>query len=176
MAALAIRSLPEHFIPLGPILKPYGTAGAFITDLYPESALDDFIFIEIEGIKVPFEIEELIDRSGQVVVKVTGVDDLEGAERLRGCQAFAAPGEDTDPEEEMGRPYQRIVGWRLLRAADTSLVGQIESYDDTTANVLLRIRTEAGEEQLIPWVEAWVVSLDEDHRRVVMELPDGLLE
>lgn len=176
MGTLEIRPLPGRYIPLGPILKPYGTAGAFITAIYPESALDDYIFVEIEGIKVPLEIEELIDRSGQVVVKVTGIDDLVSAERLRGCQAFAAPGENTDLEETLGQPYQRIVDWRLLRATDRALVGQIEGYDDSTANVLLHVRSVDGAEQLIPWVEAWVVLIDEDHRQVVMDLPEGLID
>lgn len=176
MSALEIRPLPEQYIPLGPILKPYGTAGAFITSIYPESALDDFIFIEIEGIKVPFEIEELIDRSGQVVVKVEGVDDLEGAEQMRGRQAFAAPGESTDLDAELGHPYQQMVDWRLYRASDGSLVGRVESYDDSTANILLRVRSEQDEEHLLPWVEEWIKEIDEDHHTVTMDLPEGLIE
>ena len=95
-----LRPLPDHYIALGPILKTYGTMGDFIVDSFPETALDDYIFIEIEGIKVPFEIEELVDRSGQVVVKVSGVDDVETAELYRGCPTFVAPSDQLVHKEE----------------------------------------------------------------------------
>lgn len=175
MKATDLRTLPEHYIALGPIHKPYGTTGDFIVDSFPETALDDFIFIEIEGIKVPFEIEELIDRSGQVVVKVSGVDDVETAERYRGCPTFAAPGEQHDLTQDESRDYRSLLGWRVYSAGDDAYLGVVERYDDSTANVLLSVRSGDGTEHLLPWVVEWVEALDEEHHILRLTLLEGLL-
>ena len=171
-----LRALPEHYIALGPILKPYGTTGDFIVDSFPETALDDFIFIEIEGIKVPFEIEELVDRSGQVVVKVSGVDDVETAELYRGCPTFVAPSDQQDLTQYEGESYQSLIGWRVYSSNDDAYLGVVERYDDSTANILLCVRSADGIEHLLPWVTAWVEALDEAHHILRLTLPEGLLE
>jgi 16S rRNA processing protein RimM len=174
MAALTLRPLPEHYVALGPILKPYGTSGSFIVDRFPEALPDDYLFVEIEGIKVPFAIEELIDRSGQVVLTVSGVDDIGEAERLRGCAAFAAAADDEVPmEEELS--YRSLVGWEILRSPEGTPVGVVEGYDDSTANILLRVTDASGSELLLPWVPDWVTSLDEDRRTITLRLPAGLV-
>ena len=175
MKATDLRALPEHYIALGPILKPYGTTGDFIVDSFPETALDDFIFIEIEGIKVPFEIEELVDRSGQVVVKVSGVDDVETAERYRGSPTFAAPGEQHDLTQDESKDYRSLLGWRVYSDGDDAYLGVVERYDDSTANVLLSVQSGDGTEQLLPWVAEWVEALDEEHHILRLTLPEGLL-
>lgn len=174
MAAVTLRPLPERYVALGPILKPYGTAGSFIVDRFPEALPDDYLFVEIEGIKVPFAIEELIDRSGQVVLKVSGVDDIRVAERLRGCAAFAAAATDEVPMED-ALSYRSLVGWQVLRSPEGTPIGEVEGYDDSTANILLRVIDASGTELLLPWVSDWVTSLDEDQRTIVLRLPSGLV-
>ena len=176
MKATDLRALPEHYIALGPILKPYGTTGDFIVDSFPETALDDYIFIEIEVIKVPFEIEELVDRSGQVVVKVSGVDDVETAELYRGCPTFVAPSDQQDLTQYEGESYQSLIGWRVYSSNDDAYLGVVERYDDSTANILLCVRSADGIEHLLPWVTAWVEALDEAHHILRLTLPEGLLE
>ena len=171
-----LRPLPDHYIALGPILKSYGTMGDFIVDSFPETALDDYIFIEIEGIKVPFEIEELVDRSGQVVVKVSGVDDMETAELYRGCPTFAAPSDQHDLTQDQGESYQSLIGWRVYSSDDDSYLGVVERYDDNTANVLLCVRSDDEKEHLLPWVTEWIETLDEAHHILRLTLPEGLLE
>ena len=54
-------------------------------------------------------------------------------------------------------------------------LGKIEEFIDLPNNPLFKITINAGE-VLIPAREEWIVETDLDARRIVMDLPDGLVE
>ena len=95
--------------------------------------------------------------------------------RDSGCPAFAAPGEQHDQTQDESGDYRSFLGWRVYSADDDTYLGVVERYDDTTANVLLSVRSDDGVEQLLPWVTEWVEVLDEEHHILRLTLPEGLL-
>ena len=55
------------------------------------------------------------------------------------------------------------------------IFGKIVSVNDTTAQPLFEVLN--GEvEMLIPMIDHFIVKIDRDHKKVIMDLPEGLVE
>ena len=59
--------------------------------------------------------------------------------------------------------------------AKQGVLGPVTQVDDSTQNVLLSVERD-GEELLLPAVEAWIEEIDPQQRRLVVTLPEGLLD
>lgn len=67
----------------------------------------------------------------------------------------------------------RLIGYELWNEA--VLIGKIESVLEQPHQVLLTVLYK-GQEALIPFVDEMIVSIQHDEQKLVMSLPDGLLE
>lgn len=72
--------------------------------------------------------------------------------------------------------WAQIVGYTLVDAATGRVVGEIESVDDSTMNLLFQVRTADGDEVLVPAHEELIRNIDTEERRMELELPEGLLD
>ena len=59
---------------------------------------------------------------------------------------------------------------------EKGFLGHIVDVDMSTANVLFVVEREKGGELLIPAIDDWVVSADEQEKKLVMNIPEGLLD
>ncbi len=55
-------------------------------------------------------------------------------------------------------------------------LGVVRGLGQTPAGPLLTLETASGREALVPFVEEMVREIDRDGRRIVLELPEGLLD
>ena len=55
-------------------------------------------------------------------------------------------------------------------------MGHIVDVDMSTANVLFVVEREGGGELLVPAIDDWVVSVDEEAKKLMMHVPEGLLD
>ena len=55
------------------------------------------------------------------------------------------------------------------------MLGKIVSIDDSTENVLFEVEYN-GRLLLIPAVDEFVCEIDEDNRKLYLNIPDGLLD
>ena len=68
---------------------------------------------------------------------------------------------------------------QTLLEAETAagqLLGTVELLEETPAGPQLTLRTPAGKEVLVPFVHPIVVSIDAPAQRIVLDLPDGLMD
>lgn len=170
--------LRDDVIPIGRLLKPYGIKGE-ITLLFdkPEFAdIDtDYYFLEIEGIFVPFFLEEATFSSDMSArVKFEDVGDETQAAKLSRLPVFllreaveGLPAQDADD-------WDSLIGY-TVEQLDGAVVGEIASVDSTTINVLFVVDT-GRDELLIPATEDFIVAIDKDKKIIRMELPEGLIE
>ena len=56
------------------------------------------------------------------------------------------------------------------------MVGTIQSVDDSTINTLFDIKTEKGKDALIPASENLINKVDIKNRKIIIKLPEGLLD
>ena len=135
-----------------------------------------YVVCEIDGILVPFFIEEYRYKTDSVVLlKLENVDDEQAARQLANRDVFYPLAKVDEAERIMEIGWEYLIGFRII-GKEGNEIGRITDVDDSTANVLLQVMDAAGRERLLPVVEAWITSLDDKNRTVVMTLPDGLLD
>ena len=172
----------EEVFKIGRFAKPHGIKGeiALVTDsaVLDAAAEDEDLYVvcEMDGILVPFFIEEYRYKTDSVVLlKLENVDDEQAARQLANRDVFYPLAKVDEAERIMEIGWEYLIGFRIIGKEGTE-IGRITNVDDSTANVLLQVMDAAGRERLLPVVEAWITSLDDKNRTVVMTLPDGLLD
>lgn len=113
-------------------------------------------------------------RPGEVRVRLADVADRDGAERLRGAEIWieAAQLGELAPGEYW--TFQ-LVGCEVEDGAGRRL-GSVREIRNTGAQDLLVVEGADGVQHLIPAVQEWWREVDLERRRIVVELPPGLLD
>lgn len=166
----------EEVYKIGRIGKTHGVKGEVtiqLTDDIFDRVDADYLVLDIDGILVPFFIEEYRFRTDTVVLmKFDGIDSQDRARELTGCDVFFPRMLcDTDTEVSLAQ----LPTMTLIDATTNKEVGIIKSIDDSTMNILFEIETVDGEEFLIPAAEDLIEEVDIDNKRVVVRIPEGLL-
>jgi 16S rRNA processing protein RimM len=112
---------------------------------------------------------------GRIVFKFAGIDSIEDADKLRGLDV-AIPIEERAPLEDGAVYISDLIGCEVfdLGSGDEVRVGRVADVDPGAS--LLVVEGAKGAEVLIPFVQAYLVKMDLEAKRVEMRLPAGLLE
>ena len=153
------------------VLKSNGTDGGLLVgfrDIDPnEISLAEPVFIEFDGLPVPFFIESFQTRgNAKALVHLTGIHSLEDAEEVVGQPVWAEWEEDASTDED----FSDLVGWTVAGA------GRVTDFVDIPANPCLEIETKNGTKVLVPFHEDLILSADPEARVLEMDIPDGLLD
>jgi len=167
----------EEVFRIGRIGRPHGIKGEVIF-MFNDDVFDqvdaDYLILQVDGILVPFFIEEYRFRTDEsVLLKLEGIDTQEQARELTHCEVFFPRALALNQEE--GVSWAQIVGFQIVNAAGLMPIGTIASVDESTENVLLEVTSDTGKELLIPAASALIQDIDEAHRVIIMDLPEGLL-
>ena len=184
---------PEEVYKIGRLGKAHGVKGE-VSFQFDDDIFDrvdaDYLVLDIDGILVPFFMEEYRFRNDTVcLVKFCDIDTQQRAQELTGCDVYfpRALAEEADVDLTLAS----LVGFTIINvgsskttanttpdespaahtAPDDSVVGIIASIDDTTANILFEL--EDG--TLIPANDDLIVDIDTECRQIRMTLPEGLL-
>ena len=165
---------PEEVYKIGRLGKAHGVKGE-VSFQFDDDIFDrvdaDYLVLDIDGILVPFFMEEYRFRNDTVcLVKFCDIDTQQRAQELTGCDVYfpRALAEEADDDLSLAS----LVGFTIVSAPDGFPVGIIASIDDTTANILFEL--EDG--RLIPANDDLIVDIDTEHRQIRMNIPEGLLD
>ena len=166
----------EEVYKIGQFNKPHGIHGELLftfTDDIFDRVEAEFVICNMDGILVPFFIEEYRFRSDtSAIMKLEGVETSEQARRFTGIEVFfPVKHADRTPDEELTWDYFR--GFRMEEIHHGTL-GEIIHVDTSTINTLF-IVNHNGEELLIPAQDSFIVDIDRQHRVITTDLPEGLL-
>jgi 16S rRNA processing protein RimM len=104
-----------------------------------------------------------------------GVGDRTEAEKLRGARLLLP--EDELPEKVGNELYlHQLPGLEAVLHESGRSIGHIDHVEFPGGQEVWAIRTDGGGEILFPAVAAFVVSVDVEKGRVVIDPPPGLLE
>lgn len=170
----------SQLIPYGSIRKTHGHKGSFVVILENEALIDlepDFIFIDIDGIPVPFKVEEMTGTRDHLITKVSRVSSGEEAETLRGAKVWVLRSlydaqMDLDNMEELS--LYHLIGYSIHHSSGDE-IGALSAIDESTANILLILKTKGGNDIYIPFVEEWITSLDHKKRLIEIDCPREIL-
>ena len=163
----------EEVYKIGRIGKTHGVKGE-VSFQFDDDVFDrvdaEYLVLDIDGILVPFFMEEYRFRSDSVcLVKFCNIDSQQRASELTGCDVYFPRALAKDAEETLS--LSSLVGFRIVDALTGQTVGRIAAIDDQTANVLFEL--EDG--RLIPANDDLVDDIDWEGQQITMNLPDGLL-
>ena len=132
----------------------------------------DYLVIEVDGILVPFFIEEYRFRSDcTALMKLEGVDSQERARELTNCDVYF-PRRLAETGDDGPLTYSFFVGFTIVDADSGHRVGTIASVDDSTLNVLFCL----DDGTLIPAAADLITAIDQKKKEIVLQLPEGLLD
>lgn len=168
----------EDVVHIGRITKSHGLAGEvvfFFTDDSFDRVDGDYLICDIDGILVPFFIEEYRFRSNNsALMKFEDIDTIESTQQILGADVYFPKDMIVPPEDgEFALSY--FVGFRITDK-DKGEVGIVVDYDDNTENWILKVEDATGNELLLPFHEEFIENIDHEERILEMRLPDGLLE
>jgi 16S rRNA processing protein RimM len=110
-------------------------------------------------------------RSGEIRMRLAGIERREQAEPLIGRTVFAAVSELPPPAEGEFYGFE-LVGFRAVSREGRTL-GRVTGLWDTGAAPLVVIDAESGSEQFVP--SGLVLAIDRAERRLVIDAIPGLL-
>ena len=142
----------EEVFKIGQFAKPHGIKGelSLVTNSdVLEDAEDPYIVCEMDGILVPFFVEDFRYKTDTV--------------------------DAVDEEDLVGdMTWDSFIGYTVTDV-QKGYLGEITDVDETTINVLLRV-DHKGEELLIPAVEELITEADHEARSLTVSLPEGLID
>ncbi len=162
---------------IGRIGKPHGVKGEmnfmFTDDVFDRTD-SDYLIIEVEGLLVPFFIEEYRFRSDETaLLKLCDIDTQEQARQFTNCEVFFERSKADTPADEL--TWAQIVGFQIVDENNGKIVGKIVAVDDSTENILFEIETTKGHQTLIPAHDSLIRDIDTQSQTITMTIPDGLL-
>jgi len=173
---MAERPRAQQLLPVGRIARAHGLRGRIV--LVPYNAESDALtqvpalwLRTGEGEPRRYEVERAERAAQGYLVALGGIADRDAADALRGNEALVERGALPEPGED------EVYAADLLGYAvhDQSGVprGEVVALESAGLQELLRVRN-AGRESLVPF--ALLKEIDEERRRIVIEVPEGLFE
>ena len=170
----------DRLISIGHYNKPHGVNGEISATIDVDaSLLRDFkcLVSDIDGIFVPFFINDLRSKNAAtVLLTIDGINDDNEAALLVNKEIFVLKEEYEQlsaNEETDDFPLDYFIGFRVFDSGEE--VGIIIDVDDTTENVLFIVERADKSRVQIPAVDDLVEEIHENEKKIVMNLPEGLL-
>lgn len=166
----------ESVYKIGRIGKPHGIKGEvtlpFSDDIFDRTDAD-YLILDIDGILVPFFMEEYRFRSDTVaLVKFEGIDTQEQARQLTDRDVFFPRPANTETDDDI--TWAQLAGFQLIDSSDNQPVGIIQAVDDSTLNILFEVLTPEGTELLVPASEELFEAIDTNSQTITMAIPEGI--
>jgi len=162
----------------GKISKPYGLRGEVNIILEPEAGNyiepDYPLFIDLDGQRVPFFVEELeLISSDQAIIKFEFVQSVEEAREISGCHIYFDPKRVSIPHQNT-EELSDLVGYQANDIHQGKL-GKINAFVPHKMNPVFII-DHKGNELMVPAVKEFIARIDPETREVQLILPEGLTE
>ena len=150
------------------IVRPRGNKGEVAA--VPLSANPERVTrVLVNGVE--YDVENAWRHGDRIVFKFRGVDSISAAEPFSGAD-IAIPREERAALPD-GEYYQSdLIGCTLV-TRDGEPIGTVEGWQEYGGPPLLQVNAQ-GRELLIPFAKSICVEIDVPHRRIVVDLPEGL--
>lgn len=170
----------NEITPIGRFVKTHGVNGEINALVDPDIDIDSLrcVVVKIDGINVPFFIASSRAKGSEsVLLTIDRIKDTDHAAELCGHVIYALRS-DLDDDAETGDDgfyVSDLIGYTLLDG-NAATVGTVTGYDDSTANVLLKVTTADGREIYAPIAAELINDIDPDRQVISINLPEGLLD
>ena len=159
---------------IGTLTRTHGIGGELsmnFTDDVWDRADADYVFLEVDGIQVPFFLEGWRFRSDSVaLLKFQDIDNSETANEYVGADVYFPHSLTPEPDEDDEYTWRHFTGWQVVDA-QAGPIGIIDYVEDSTVNAIFCV-----DGKLVTANEDFIERIDAKERIVYMTLPEGLLD
>ena len=132
------------------------------------------VFVERNKHLVPFFIENSsLHKNDFLRVHFEDINTEDDADALVGSEIYLPL--NMLPKLSGNKFYfHEVIGFEI-EDKRLGFVGEIQSINDTTAQPLFEVLKD-GTEILIPMIDHFLIKVDRDNKKIIMDLPEGLIE
>ena len=132
------------------------------------------IFVEFNKNLIPYFIENSsLHKNDFLRVKFEDVDNEEQADEIIGSEVYLPI--SMLPKLEGNKFYfHEVIGFEI-EDKRLGVFGKIVSINDSSAQPLFEVLN-GSVEILVPMIDQFLVKIDRENKKVVMDLPEGLVE
>lgn len=161
----------------GKIIKTHGFKGELIISVgFPIADISEktsYVFLEIEGLLVPFFFETVAGSGNSLNVKFEDVNTEEKSRSLCGCSIWV-------PKELMPKKLKthiEISGFTGFKISDKQKgeIGELKDILEMPQQQMLQI-TKGNKEILIPVNEEIILKIDKKKKIIFIDAPEGLID
>lgn len=167
----------DGLVAIARVTKPRGLKGEMVATIvtdFPErfSDVETVTAVFADGTNERFELEKHWFQNGRVILKFVGVDRVEDTEPFREADICINESEAVELESD------EYFDWELegcsIETAEGVTIGNVTSVMRTGGTEILVVQ--GDKEYLIPFAEAICVGVDIENKKIVVDLPEGLLD
>ncbi len=164
---------------LGKITKPYSFKGEVVLwmdvdDSEPYEGVDT-LWLPQQGILVPYAVESLRRNKDRFVVRLADVSTETAAKQLSGKDVWL-PLAEMAPMEDGKFYFHEVQGWTAIDRSTGEAVATIVHVVDQSAYPMLEVEFDNGNQGFIPLPDHVKVDVKREERKLVLDLPEGLLD
>ncbi len=163
---------------VGVVRRPHGLAGEVTVE--PLGDLPDsfdvgaiYIWKTRERVR-ELKVSGRRGHSERILLSFEGIADVDAARGLAGG-VLCVPFERLPERPPDFYSNEEVEGWRC-EDPEGELLGIVRLLEETPGGSQLTLRTPAGKEVLVPFVRPLVVVIDAASKRIVLDLPEGLMD
>jgi len=168
----------EKNLLIGSISRTHGTKGSVLLRLRnfkPEEIKNrDSVFVEVDGLLVPFFIEEFKTATTEtLILKFEDIDTEPDARSISGSDVYLAPHQVKRSKKGLPKKMS-VTGYRVV---DKKLgyIGVAGELTGLSTNPLLEISHE-GRNWLLPAHEDIILEINDHGKEILIAAPEGLFE
>jgi 16S rRNA processing protein RimM len=173
-----VSGIGGEFVTLARVRKTQGRRGEVAVELHSDvpdrfrPGLRLFALAQ-DNSRRELRIEELWPHKDFLVLKFAGIDSISDAEALIGCE-LQVPRSERAQLESGWNYVSDLIGCVVF---DTGReIGKIEDVQFGTGEAPLLIVVGGNKRYEVPYAEAYLQSVDLEHKQIRMQLPEGMLE
>lgn len=166
----------EYFY-LGHITKSFGIKGQlscyFDTDEPEKYADQDAVFIDLDGEKLPYLIENIQYRGANTfVIKFQDVDEEESKSLIKA--ELYLPMSELPPLTGNRFYFHEVIGFKVIDE-EKGDIGVCRDFIDISHHPIMQIDHE-GTEILIPAIDEIFKNVDRENKQIHIVAPEGLID
>jgi 16S rRNA processing protein RimM len=133
---------------------------------------EKFLFMKMDGIPVPFFIEDIFEKSGNFVVKLEDVNDEVFAQRFLNHDVFVErKGRTKNPKVVSAH---ELIDYHIIDSTfgDLGPIVRVEDFPQQE----IAICNLKNKEIMVPLNDEFIDDIDDEHKLVSVTLPEGLVD
>ncbi len=169
----------ENAYYLGKIVKKYGLKGELLAKIdtdEPENYENlESVYLELKGKLIPFFLNKAgLHKATTLRLNFEDVHNMDDADALIGKAIYLPL--DSLPELTGNKFYfHEIIGFEAIDE-NLGAIGQIVAVNDQAPQAFFIIKDHKENEILIPVSDRFIIKVDREHKNIVFNTPEGLID